>query len=192
MADTNPAWVRAALPLCLLGALRHEESYGYALLQQLTAAGLESVKPATLYPALTRLAEEGAVEVNWRAGEGGPGRKCYRITPAGLDRLEAEWAAWRGFGAAVSRLVAADTAPPPASDGTAGSDRTGEADGGGDTDRAARSARSDRSDRAGGAGEDGAAGAGAAAGDGAGGADGAGGLGDRAVAAGASGTGPGT
>lgn len=192
MADTNPAWVRAALPLCLLGALRHEESYGYALLQQLAAAGLESVKPATLYPALTRLAEEGAVEVNWRAGEGGPGRKCYRITPAGLDRLEAEWAAWRGFGAAVSRLVAADTAPPPASDGTAGSDRTGEADGGGDTDRAARSARSDRSDRAGGAGEDGAAGAGAAAGDGADGAGGAGDAGDRAVAAGASGTGPGT
>ncbi|WP_307841686.1 PadR family transcriptional regulator [Streptomyces endocoffeicus] len=104
--------MRAVLPLCLLGALRYEESYGYALLQQLTAAGLESVKPATLYPALNRLAEDGAVEVHWRAGEGGPGRKCYRITQVGRERLDAEWSAWENFGASVSRLL---TGPVPAS-----------------------------------------------------------------------------
>ncbi|MFF2653477.1 PadR family transcriptional regulator [Streptomyces sp. NPDC058045] len=103
--DSKGVWARAVLPLCLLGALRHEESYGYALLQRLTAAGLESVKPATLYPALNRLAEEGAVEVNWRAGEGGPGRKCYRITPAGRKRLDAEWSAWESFGESVARLL---------------------------------------------------------------------------------------
>ncbi|WP_263632726.1 PadR family transcriptional regulator [Streptomyces sp. 8L] len=92
--------------------MRHKESYGYALLQQLAAAGLDSVKPATLYPTLNRLAEDGAVEVQWRAGEGGPGRKCYRITSAGRERLDAEWAAWQDFGASVSGLLTGPKAAP--------------------------------------------------------------------------------
>lgn len=108
METYSPAWVRAVLPLCLLGVFERGESYGYALLQQLAAAGLESVKPATLYPALTKLAEEGAVEIEWHAGDGGPGRKYYRITQLGRDRLAAERAAWHSFDTAVRRLGGVD------------------------------------------------------------------------------------
>ncbi|MFD9905201.1 PadR family transcriptional regulator [Streptomyces sp. NPDC059063] len=106
-ADVPTAWSRAALPLCLLGVLDAEaRSYGYALLGRLADAGLTGVKPATLYPALTRLEEEGAVEIEWGAGDGGPGRKYYRITEAGRQRLRRERDAWQAFTGAVATLAA--------------------------------------------------------------------------------------
>ncbi|WP_217206701.1 PadR family transcriptional regulator [Streptomyces sp. AC550_RSS872] len=102
----NTSWTRAVLPLCLLGVLDAEEkNYGYALLNRLGEAGLEGVKPATLYPALTRLEEEGAVEIEWGAGEGGPGRKYYRITEEGRKRLRRDSAAWRDLNSTVASLL---------------------------------------------------------------------------------------
>ncbi|QIB45045.1 PadR family transcriptional regulator [Streptomyces aureoverticillatus] len=115
---TNTAWTRAALPLCLLGVLdTDEKSYGYALLSRLADAGIEGVKAATLYPALTRLEEEGAVEIEWGAGEGGPGRKYYRITDEGRARLHRDRTAWTAFTGAVASLTRTDepqSAPPSA------------------------------------------------------------------------------
>ncbi len=106
MPDIHAAWLRASLPLCLLGVLASEgESYGYALIQRLGEAGLGGLKPATLYPALGKLEEEGAVEVRWSPGEGGPGRKYYRLTAAGHARLEQDYRSWRALEDVVSALV---------------------------------------------------------------------------------------
>ncbi|QZZ32826.1 PadR family transcriptional regulator [Streptomyces sp. ST1015] len=100
------ALTRAVLPLCLLGVLdTGERDYGYALLSRLDEAGLSGVKPATLYPALARLEEEGAVEIEWGAGEGGPGRKYYRITEEGRERLRREGEAWRELTGVVGALL---------------------------------------------------------------------------------------
>lgn len=108
MATSPTAWTRAALPLCLLGILDGEtRSYGYALLGRLGEAGLDGVKAAALYPALTRLEEEGAVEVEWGAGDGGPGRKYYRITEEGRARLRRDQAAWGAFSRTVDSLLPA-------------------------------------------------------------------------------------
>ncbi|MEV8316178.1 PadR family transcriptional regulator [Streptomyces sp. NPDC059900] len=107
MPEVSSAWLRAALPLCLLGMLERGESYGYALLQELSAAGLPNAKAATLYPALTRLEEEGAVDIRWSAGEGGPGRKYYSLTDAGRERLVVEYRAWRDFDDVVTALSGA-------------------------------------------------------------------------------------
>lgn len=102
----NTSWTRAVLPLCLLGVLdAGGRNYGYALLGRLSEAGLENVKPAMLYPALTRLEEEGAVHVEWGAGEGGPGRKYYRITEEGRERLRRDRAAWGDLTSAVTSLL---------------------------------------------------------------------------------------
>ncbi|MGP9023137.1 PadR family transcriptional regulator [Streptomyces sp. BR1] len=106
MSDIQAAWLRASLPLCLLGVLATKgESYGYALIQQLGEAGLGGLKAATLYPALGRLEEEGAVEVRWSAGDGGPGRKYYRLTAAGHTRLTQEYRSWRALDDVVSALA---------------------------------------------------------------------------------------
>ncbi|MFE1781318.1 PadR family transcriptional regulator [Streptomyces sp. NPDC059506] len=111
METPSPAWLRAVLPLCLLSTLERGESYGYALLQQIEESGLGAVKGAVLYPALTRLADDGAVEVRWAPGEGGPGRKYYRLTEAGRERLLRERRAWRAFSAAVGTTVDGPRAP---------------------------------------------------------------------------------
>ncbi|MFI6649990.1 PadR family transcriptional regulator [Streptomyces sp. NPDC050529] len=115
MHEFSSPWLRAALPLCLLALLEQGESYGYALQQQLKEAGLVPIKAATLYPALGRLEEEGAVEIRWSAGEGGPGRKYYGLTEAGRERLAVESRAWQEFNAAVSGLT---TGSPTATQAT--------------------------------------------------------------------------
>ncbi|MGW3078085.1 MULTISPECIES: PadR family transcriptional regulator [unclassified Kitasatospora] len=112
MGDIQPAWLRAVLPLCLLATLERGESYGYALFQQLEESGLGTVKGAVLYPALTRLADDGAVEVRWAPGEGGPGRKYYRLTDTGRERLARERRAWQEFRTAVDTTATIPAAAP--------------------------------------------------------------------------------
>lgn len=66
--------------------------YGYSLIQQLAAQGLE-VEEGTLYPLLRRLEKQGLLESEWDTAEARP-RKYYRISPLGrkvLAALTAEW-----------------------------------------------------------------------------------------------------
>lgn len=88
-------WIRAALALCVLRVLALGPTYGYAIAGALEEAGFGSVKGGTLYPLLGRLEAAGWVSVEWRAGEGGPGRKYFALTDTGeaeLDRQSQEWA----------------------------------------------------------------------------------------------------
>lgn len=105
MPQPEASWVRAVLPMCLLGILEHGESYGYALTQQLGDVGIP-VKGATLYPALSRLENDGDVLVRWSAGTGGPGRKYYSLSEQGQERLNQQRAAWVDLTRAVARVGA--------------------------------------------------------------------------------------
>lgn len=69
------------------------ETYGYALLEELDAAGF-AVDGNTLYPLLRRLEKQGLLLSEWNTDEARP-RKFYSRTPAGTDLLTAlldEWA----------------------------------------------------------------------------------------------------
>ena len=90
-------WVRGVLGVAVLRVLMDGPSYGYALTQVLGAAGLGEVKGGTLYPLLARLEESGLVEVEWRAGQGGPGRKFYALTAAGQAHAQALAERWAAF-----------------------------------------------------------------------------------------------
>jgi PadR family transcriptional regulator PadR len=59
----------------------------------------------SLYPALLRREKRGHLRAQWRAGEGGPGRKYYALTAAGRGALARESAAWHGFAGNVSRAL---------------------------------------------------------------------------------------
>ena len=75
---------------CLLVLQRPE--YGYQLLEDLAAAGIE-VDGNTLYPLLRRLEAQGLLSSDWNTDEPRP-RKYYSTTPAGrqvADRLTSEW-----------------------------------------------------------------------------------------------------
>lgn len=106
---TEPAWpsdwLRAALPLCVLAVVAEEETYGYAIAQRLRDAGLGAVKGGTLYPVLNRMEQDGLLRSSWREGAGGPGRKFFAATDAGLADLAGRTAAWHLFTRRASALL---------------------------------------------------------------------------------------
>ena len=83
---------RGLLDVCVLSAIRDGESYGYQI--------LKDVKPyvvlseSTLYTILKRLELSGFLTVR-SAEHGGRLRKYYRITRAGLGRIEDFKDEWR-------------------------------------------------------------------------------------------------
>ncbi|MHA7144271.1 PadR family transcriptional regulator [Arthrobacter sp. TmT3-37] len=87
-------WLRATLGFLALRALSAGPSYGYAIISELERHGFGTIKGGTLYPLLTRYEAAGLVTTEWRAGEGGPGRKYFALTDQGrseLTRLGADW-----------------------------------------------------------------------------------------------------
>ncbi|PZG10127.1 PadR family transcriptional regulator [Nonomuraea aridisoli] len=110
MADVTTRrtqWLRGVLDLSVLALLAETgESYGYALLQRLEQAGLPDMKAGTLYPLLNRLATDGLLRAEWRAGDGGPGRKFFALTDEGrkaLADMGPEWVAFATTAIAVVR-----------------------------------------------------------------------------------------
>jgi PadR family transcriptional regulator, regulatory protein PadR len=90
-------WMRGVLSLCVLRVVADGPTYGYAIAGRLADAGLGSVKGGTLYPILTRLEAEELVESSWEAGDGGPGRKVFRLTELGAATLRERTEQWRLF-----------------------------------------------------------------------------------------------
>ena len=76
---------RGLLDVCVLVAIKSEESYGYKIIKDLKPCVVLS--ESTLYTILKRL--EGARMLTVRTAEhGGRLRKYYRITDAGRRRIE--------------------------------------------------------------------------------------------------------
>ncbi|MBP3314720.1 MAG: PadR family transcriptional regulator [Clostridia bacterium] len=83
---------RGLLDVCVLTALRSEESYGYQIIKDVKP--YVEISESTLYPILRRL--ESAELISVRTVEhNGRLRKYYRITPAGLERIKAFKEEWR-------------------------------------------------------------------------------------------------
>jgi DNA-binding PadR family transcriptional regulator len=87
----------SATPL-VLGILAEEESYGYAILKEISdrSGGRLEWTEGLLYPLLHRLERLGYVEATWRTPEGGRRRKYYAITEDGRKELveqRKQWAA---------------------------------------------------------------------------------------------------
>ncbi|MBB4663730.1 PadR family transcriptional regulator [Conexibacter arvalis] len=104
--DQRPAWLRGVLDLCLLALLDEGEAYGYELARRLEELGFGAIPGGSLYPALLRREKLGHLRAEWRAGDGGPGRKYYVLTPAGRAALSEERAAWRAFAGSVEAALA--------------------------------------------------------------------------------------
>lgn len=100
-------WLRGVLSLAVLSVLAEGPTYGYAISTALEEAGLGSVKGGTLYPLLARLESAGYVTVEWRAGDGGPGRKYYALTPAGRSEHEKSARDWARFADRTTRFLTA-------------------------------------------------------------------------------------
>lgn len=75
------------VPVILL-SLREWNSYGYELMERATAFGFEAMNPGTLYRTLRQMEKDGIVESSWETSKGGPARRMYSITDAGVDYLD--------------------------------------------------------------------------------------------------------
>ena len=83
---------RGLLDVCVLAAIKDEDSYGYQIIRDIKP--YVEISESTLYPILRRL--EAAELLSVRTAEhNGRLRKYYRITPAGLERIEAFRDEWR-------------------------------------------------------------------------------------------------
>jgi PadR family transcriptional regulator, regulatory protein PadR len=99
-------WLRGVLEVCVLRVLADGQTYGYAIATRLADGGLGVVKGGTLYPLLNRLEAAGLVTAQWRAGDGGPGRKYYLLTDEGHRELERTATRWSRFTAATGAMIA--------------------------------------------------------------------------------------
>ncbi len=82
---------RGLLDVCVLTAIKKEDSYGYKIIKDLKP--YITLSESTLYTILKRLETGGLLTVK-TAEHNGRLRKYYHITKAGVQRLEefkAEW-----------------------------------------------------------------------------------------------------
>ena len=76
---------RGLLDILVLSAIKDEDSYGYRIIKDLSPYA--EISESTLYPILRRLEAAGQLTVS-SAAYNGRLRKYYRITRAGLARIE--------------------------------------------------------------------------------------------------------
>ena len=83
---------RGLLDVCVLAAIKNGESYGYRIIKDIKP--YMEMSESTLYTILKRLEASDMLTVR-TAEHGGRLRKYYRITSAGLARIEDFKDEWR-------------------------------------------------------------------------------------------------
>jgi len=83
---------RGLLDVCVLAAIKNEDSYGYKIIKDMKPY-LE-MSESTLYTVLKRLESAGLLTVR-TSEHGGRLRKYYRITESGRKRIEDFKTQWR-------------------------------------------------------------------------------------------------
>jgi len=76
---------RGLLDVCVLAAIKKEDSYGYQIIKDMKP--YVEISESTLYPILRRLESADLLTVR-TAEHNGRLRKYYRITPLGMKRIE--------------------------------------------------------------------------------------------------------
>ena len=83
---------RGLLDVCVLAAIKNEDSYGYKIIKDMKP--YIELSESTLYTILKRL-EAARMLIVWTAEHEGRLRKYYRITEAGVRRIEEFKIEWR-------------------------------------------------------------------------------------------------
>ncbi len=97
---------RGLLDVCVLSAIKDEDSYGYKIIKDMQP--YVEMSESTLYTILKRLELSGMLTV--RSSEhGGRVRKYYHITKAGCSRIEEFKSEWREVMAIYQFVTKEDT-----------------------------------------------------------------------------------
>jgi PadR family transcriptional regulator, regulatory protein PadR len=107
MASEKEDLLQGTLDLLVLRTLALEPLHGWGIAQRIQQISREvlSVTQGSLYPALYRLEEQGAIAAEWGLSENNRRAKFYHLTRAGKRQLERETESWDRFVAAVARVL---------------------------------------------------------------------------------------
>jgi len=106
MARTNEL-LPGTLDMLILTTLRLGRMHGYGIarfLQQVSDDFFQ-VEEGSLYPALQRLELNGLIEGEWSHTPSNRRARFYRLTPAGLKRLQAETERYRQVTLAIAKVL---------------------------------------------------------------------------------------
>jgi PadR family transcriptional regulator PadR len=106
MGDRTDVWqgTLALMVLKTIEAMGPLHGYGIARRIEQTSGDVLSLNYGTLYPALLKLEQEGAIASEWGASENNRKAKFYKLTRAGRKRLEQEARQWEQATAIVARF----------------------------------------------------------------------------------------
>jgi transcriptional regulator len=101
----------ALMVLKTLEALGPLHGYGIARRIEQTSGNLLSLNYGTLYPALLKLEQEGAISSEWGVSENNRKAKFYKLTRAGRKQLEKETRNWEQTTAILARFLSPSEDP---------------------------------------------------------------------------------
>ncbi|HEY3928792.1 MAG TPA: PadR family transcriptional regulator [Candidatus Koribacter sp.] len=101
-----PQGTLALMVLKTLESMGPLHGYGIARRIEQTSGASISLNYGTLYPALLKLEQEGAVASEWGVSENNRKAKFYKLTRAGYKLLEKETREWETTTAILARFFA--------------------------------------------------------------------------------------
>lgn len=107
MPESRTTVLQGTLDLLILKALTTGQLHGLGVsrrIEQMTR-GTFSVQPGSLFPALHRLEEAGALTSSWQPSENNRRAKYYELTKAGRRRLGDETAQWNRVAVAMAHAL---------------------------------------------------------------------------------------
>jgi PadR family transcriptional regulator PadR len=113
MGDKTDVWqgTLALMVLKTIESLGPLHGYGIARRIEQTSGNLLSLNYGTLYPALLKLEQEGAIASEWGLSENNRKAKFYKLTRAGRRQLESEARTWEQTTAILARFLAPGNEP---------------------------------------------------------------------------------
>ena len=106
--EKNAVWQGTLSLMVLRTLLTMGDMHGYGIARRIeqTSEGKLSINYGTLYPALLKLEQEGAIASQWGVSDHNRRAKFYRITRTGQKQLDAEVAQWAQANEIVARFLA--------------------------------------------------------------------------------------
>jgi PadR family transcriptional regulator, regulatory protein PadR len=107
MGDKADVWqgTLALMVLTTLETMGPLHGYGIARRIEQTSGNLLSLNYGTLYPALLKLEQEGAITSEWGVSDTNRKAKFYKLTRAGRRQLERETQDWEQTTAILARFL---------------------------------------------------------------------------------------
>jgi PadR family transcriptional regulator, regulatory protein PadR len=107
MGDRIDVWLGtlSLMVLTTLETLGPLHGYGIARRIEQTSGDVLSLNYGTLYPALLKLEQEGAISSEWGVSDNNRKAKFYKLTRAGKKQLDREARDWEQTTAILARFL---------------------------------------------------------------------------------------